>query len=283
MNLHVIVACHNRRETTIGCLSSLYAAAEAAGVGVSVTLFDDGSKDGTAKSVSTKFPSVDIIIGNGSAFWARSMHEAESRVLKSRASTTTHDGHYIVWLNDDVVLDTDSLIGALQTARAHSESIVVCAVRDPQTHQTTYSGFVRPGHHPLRLKQVEPGSDVQPVDTFNGNLVLVPLRIAATLGSIDGDYAHALADIDYGYRAKRAGIPVVLAPGTYGVCPRNPPQLHQGLLVSWRSFVGTKGGGHPKSLMKILRLGSPSLWPCYMGATYVLWWLRALRRQLTLK
>lgn len=283
MKLHVIVASHNRSSTTIQSFHSLFAASKEADVNMTVTLFDDGSTDGTADSISRIFPDVHVIRGDGSSFWAQSMHQAEQHVLRTFGSEPTSDDDYILWLNDDVVLDDDALVRALETARSHSGSIIACAMRDADGLRTTYSGFNRPGLHPLRLALVEPLNTAQPIDTFNGNLVLVPFGVARKLGAIDGGYAHALADIDYGYRARQAGIAVTLAPGTYGACPRNPASSEQSIRRSWASFTGVKGGGHPQSLLKILRLGTPRLWPFFIAVTYFLWWLRALARSVRLK
>jgi GT2 family glycosyltransferase len=280
MRLHTIVASHNRRQTTLNSLTSLFAASYSASVETHVTLFDDGSKDQTANSVLELFPNVTVIPGSGSAFWANSMHQAEKHVLDGEENRIDDSQDYIVWLNDDVVLDIDALSRAMRTLQSHPGAIVACAMRDPESLQTTYSGFRREGHHPLRLSIVEPGTDVRQIDTFNGNLVLVPVQIARKLGPIDGEYAHALADIDYGYRANLAGIPVLLAAGTFGTCPRNPPPPVMSLKYNWKSFVGVKGGGHPKSLLKILRLGAPRSFPLFFGATYVLWWVRALRTEI---
>lgn len=283
MNVQVIMACHNRSETTIRSLTTLFEASRLAQVHTQVTLFDDGSSDGTATAVLAAFPNVHVLYGNGSTFWARSMYLAEKQVLESFRGRTPDDDDYIVWLNDDVLMDHDALSRVMATVRKHPEAVIVCAMRDPKTAQTTYSGYRRLGLHPLRLQMIEPLGQARPVDTFNGNLVLVPAKVALALRSIDGEYAHALADIDYGYRAKLAGVEVVLAPETYGLCPRNPASPKQSIQASWKSFTGVKGGGHPRSLLKILKLGSPRLWPLFMCATYFLWWLRAIHRELKLR
>jgi GT2 family glycosyltransferase len=279
MKFHVIMASHNRRETTLRAISSVASAGKTALLDVDVTLFDDGSTDETARSVLQRFPDVTVISGTGSSFWANSMYRAEERVL-SQVGGSICVNDYIVWFNDDVVLDNDAFGRLLATTRNHPESILVAAMRDPEHLQTTYSGFSRRGRHPLRLSLVEPGHDVIPIDTFNGNLVLVPMPVALKIGSIDGEYAHALADIDYGYRAKIAEVPVLLAPGTYGTCARNTPLPRRNVKEEWKTFTGVKGGGHPASLMKILRIGAPRTFPIYFVATYILWWMRALRIQI---
>lgn len=283
MKFHVVMASHNRCATTLKAIGSLTAAADFAGTELAITLYDDASSDNTRSLVKTRFPDVGLIEGSGSAFWAQAMHQAEHRVLGQILPAGSASNDYIVWYNDDVILDHDALVRIAAVTKSHRDSIVVCAVRDPTTHLTTYSGFTRLGHHPLRLGLVEPGTAVQSLDTFNGNLVFVPIDVARALSGIDGSYAHALADIDYGYRANKAGYSVLLAPGTYGTCPRNPIKKWSGAVNEWRSFTGVKGGGHAPSLRKILRLGAPRTYPFYFGATYAIWWLRALRRSLIRK
>ncbi|WP_172411690.1 glycosyltransferase family 2 protein [Arthrobacter globiformis] len=280
MKFHVILATHNRRDTSVRSVSSLVSACRQAQAEITVTVFDDGSTDATVESLLEVFPALEVIPGDGSNFWAKSMHLAEAHVFSALSSKDGPEDEFIVWLNDDVVLDIDAFIRAADIASLHEDSVIAFAMRDPETLHPTYSGFRRPGLHPLRLVQVKPESYVQEIDTINGNLVFVPLRIAQRLGSIDGRYAHALADIDYGFRAKQAGIRVILAPGTYGTCPRNPVPCRQSLRSDWKSFIGVKGGGHPRSLLRMLRLGAPRLWPLFFGCTYFLWWLRALLRVL---
>lgn len=278
MRLHVAMASHNRRDITLESIGSLKHAARMADLGVSITLYDDASTDQTPEAVQLNFPDVTIIRGTGSSFWAHGMYQAERHILSEARDSDFNRDEYVVWYNDDVRLDSTAFIRLASHLTKHRGSIFVCAMRDPLTGKTTYSGFDRTGPHPLRLSLVEPGPWIRSVDTFNGNFVVVPMEVALRLGSIDGEYAHALADIDYGYRAGAAGVPVLLAPGTYGSCSRNPVRKSAGIRRDWKDFVGVKGSGHPDSLRRILRLGAPRTYIFYFGATYALWWVRAFRR-----
>lgn len=271
MTLHFILACHNRRLSTLTCLMAAAESARSAKVSFDFTLFDDGSGDGTAEAVLSEFPHTVVIQGNGSNFWAKSMFQAESSLL-NRVSDDIDAGSYVVWLNDDVILDENAIARLLTVATAMEQpSIIVGAMRDPRTGVTSYSGLNRQGPHPLSFRVVTPQSTPLPVEAFNGNLVLVPLDIATRLRGIDGDYAHGMADIDYGIRAGKLGISNILAPGTYGVCPRNEPAVFKNIRSEWRRFTGPKGAGNFGSLRKILKLTTPKLWPIYLIATYFLW------------
>jgi len=72
MDLAVLMAAHNRRDTTLLCLRSLFEG-RLDNVHLSVTLVDDGSNDGTADAIRLQFPSVAIIHGDGTLFWSRAM------------------------------------------------------------------------------------------------------------------------------------------------------------------------------------------------------------------
>ena len=214
MRITAILASHDRRDQTLACLASYFEQELAAGNDLDAVLVDDGSTDGTADAVGKRFPAVDVIEGAGDLFWAGAMQVAERAAIQ-----TTPD--HLLWLNDDVVLDRDALSRLLAASESHDGCIAVGALRDPDTASLTYSGIVRRGIHPLRVDRVEPGERPVEVETFNGNAVLVPLRVARKVGPIDGALRHSAADFDYGLRALRAGVASVLASGTVGTCPAN--------------------------------------------------------------
>lgn len=279
MNLYIIMACHNRRESTLQCIQSARDAANRANLGMRITLYDDGSRDSTAEAVLARFPDTEILKGTGSEYWARSMAIAEASVLDV-IRQENKENSYVVWLNDDVVLDLDAFERLHDLALKHPDQILVGAMRDPLSSDVTYSGLRRRGLHPLSFEVCQMSSTVESVEIFNGNLVLVPASVAEVIGGIDGGYSHALADIDYGFRAKLKSIGVKLAPGSLGTCARNPTPPSRPIAAEWKHFVGPKGAGNPKSMKKILKLAAPQTWVIYYLTSYGLWWVRQIRKSL---
>ncbi|WEO77982.1 glycosyltransferase [Cryobacterium sp. SO2] len=275
MSFSVIMACHNRRPLTINAIRRAKASADAAGVVVRFTVFDDGSTDGTAQALAQEPSEIAVVQGDGTAFWARGMAAAEEAAL---AAGSASDSETLVWLNDDVVLDLDAFTRLKTVLEKHPDSIVAGAMREPATAGVSYSGLNRSGLHPLRFERVQPADSVQGVDTFNGNLVAVPAQVAHRLTGIDGGFSHALADIDYGLRASRLGIPVLLAAGTFGECAANQPAPIRGVIEEWRAFTGYKGGGNFASLKRILQRSNRRSWSLIIAVTYALWWARRLGR-----
>lgn len=273
MPLHVLIACHNRRDLTVRAITTFAAAATAVGADADFTVFDDGSTDGTAEALAALHLPVTRIAGDGSAYWARSMAEAEGHVLREY-----DDDGYVVWLNDDVELDGDFLEVALAAARSFPSAVLVGAMRDPQTGQLTYSGQRTGGFHPLNYASVEPSGTLQVVETFNGNLVFVPIKIARALGGIDGSLWHFGADTDYGIRVRQGGFELLLLPRIVGSCARNPARPPGRVMDDWRMFVGVKGGGNYNQLKRMLQKRHPRSWLGYIVVTYSLWWARRMSR-----
>lgn len=281
MKVVALMACHNRKHMTVSCIRAFLASADHAAISASVVLYDDGSEDGTADEVSQEFgPQVQIIEGSGDAFWARGMAHAESSLLRANGSDVENERiDYIFWLNDDTILYPEALsilIDVQRNFRAES-SLVVGNIVDPVSGATTYGGYIKTGIHPLRYKRKIPGRNAgfSTIDNFNGNCVLIPFATSERIGGIDGSYSHAFADFDYGLRARRLGIAALLAETAVGTCSRNEESKGT-ILEDWRRFTSVKGGGHLKSLVRIVKLAKPRTWPLYVAVTYSAWWVRRI-------
>jgi GT2 family glycosyltransferase len=266
-----VLTSHNRRELTVRCLERLGDAGALADVELSAVLVDDGSTDGTASAVSSKFPWVAVERGDGSLFWNRGMHRAIASIADERFD-------YLLWVNDD----TDLLVDALQRLLAVSAEleirerrpvIVVGATSDPDTGNLTYGGMVeRAGWRHLLLEHVHSGTSALQCDTMNGNVVLFPAPVFRDVGNLDPAFEHSMGDIDYGLRTKRRGHPIYVAPGFMGQCRKNPwkgtekdPSLP--LSVRWRKMLHRKALP-PRSWLQLTRRHCGILWPLYFAWPY---------------
>lgn len=270
-----VLACHGRRAATLSCLAALFAC-RAPNLIVEAVLVDDASPDGTPEAVAERFPQVGVIRGSGSLWWAGAMRAGTDLAARSAPA-------FILWLNDDVVLDPDALARLVAVAEGHPDAIVVGAVRDPATGARTYGGQVRTRWHPFRFTAVEVQGTVVACDTFQGNVVLIPGAVLGKIGSIDPafDGVQGMADTDLGLRAGAAGCAVLQAPGTVGTCALNdaPPAWRDGRVgfpARIRSIFGPRG--YPLRAWSIFarRHGGP-IWPIYLAAMYGLAMIRALR------
>ncbi|MGD0167863.1 MAG: glycosyltransferase family 2 protein [Gaiellaceae bacterium] len=262
-----ILTSHNRCEKTLACLRSYFDQRIGASIALDAVLVDDGSSDGTFEAARALGERVTVVPGTGDLYWAAGMALAEEHAL-------SRSPDYLFWLNDDVVLDSDALERLLDVATAGEVAcLVVGALRDPDTGAVTYSGVNRHRFHPLRYDLVEPGEEPVVADTLNGNAVLVAQAAASRIGPIDGQFAHSSTDFDYGLRAGKTGIRVLVAPGTVGTCPRDQqvlPWLDRSISVRERSrlLFGRKGFP-PRSSARFLRRHGGPIWPLFWLSPYV--------------
>lgn len=219
------MACFNRRELTLRCLSALKLQK---GLGekfsLKIFLVDDASPDGTGTAVRQLYPDTTIFEGNGSLFWGGGMNRAMQEAAHFRSD-------YMLLLNDDVDLDMDAISYALEELETCQQKysinplqMLVGATRSPNGNEITYSGYWRSDRlHPLRLQRIAPSENcVIECDTVNGNFLLVPRAVVERLGPIDASFVHQLGDIDYGYRQRKLGGKIWLATRTIGTCAANP-------------------------------------------------------------
>lgn len=230
-HIDVLMTCHNRRDKTLACLSSV--ALQSAASQTHVVLVDAGSSDGTADAVATAFPESAVVRVGDDVFWGGGMRLAGQHAHR--------DADHHLWLNDDVVLDEGALDRLLDLGRP--DRIVVGKLRD-EAGRPSYGGLVARPHRPLSLLPAPESDRPLPVDTMNGNVVLVGREVRERVGDVRGDlFPHAFGDIDYGYTARRHGCEVVQAPGFVGTCSRNPPPASRRLPTlrgRWSALVGTK-------------------------------------------
>lgn len=192
MDIAVLLTCHNRKEKTQACLSSLYKILPEC----DVFLVDDGSTDGTSDMVRSIFPQACLIAGDGNLFWNRGMLLAWQEAMKKGYA-------YYLWLNDDVALYGNCLEELLSCLRQSKEPCIVSGlIEDKVTREILYGGSGK-------NKRLNPkASTPQPARYLNGNVVLVAKEIVDKIGILDPVYHHDLGDVDYGLRALENGVEV---------------------------------------------------------------------------
>lgn len=212
MRLAVLMTCHNRVETTLECLKWLM---PQLGSTDKVFLVDDGSTDGTGAKVRASYPTVCVIDGDGSLYWAKGMRKAWGAAVDERS-----DWDAYLWLNDDTMLSPDAMEKML--ANDDGRSLVIgnlCDTTGRAVYGLNVNGWV------------------------NGNCVLVPRAIYERIGMICGEYSHAWADSDYACQVKRAGF-VIVGAGDVGITewhPLRPSLAGKSLAERWRLLFDPKG------------------------------------------
>lgn len=269
-----LLTCHNRKNCTLSALRSLYSQVVEDNVEFHVFLVDDGSSDGTVEAIRSMFPHVQIINGDGSLFWNGGMRLAYEEAIRN--SNT-----FILWLNDDTLLDQNAIMLLLQTYlrvkdASGRESIVVGTTHGNGGYlcRPTYGGVIRPYKiRRLKFQLVYPSHEPVECDTMNGNCVLIPRKIAEAVGNLDAIFTHSMGDFDYGFRARKLGYAVYVAPGYVGLCDHNEisgtyqdPELP--LLKRLKLVNSAKGRPFREWLVFSMRYGGV-FWPYYIISPYV--------------
>ena len=214
MKIAILLTCHNRKDKTISCLSSLYEAELPSNYVFDTYLVDDGSTDGTSATVKNSFPEIKVINGDGNLFWNGGMRLAWK-------SAVDHDQFdFYIWLNDDTILDKNALHLLFKDYHeacliSRKEVVITAACRDNyDTKVFSYGG--RNDSGPLI-----PNGNLQMCKFINGNLVLVPKKIFEEIGFLSKSYTHAMGDFDYGLRAQLNGFDCYTTKQFIATCPTN--------------------------------------------------------------
>jgi len=176
-------------------------------------------------------------------------------------SAWKHIPDYLLWLNDDVLLDNDAIKRLVACSDRHPNAIVVGAMRDPSSGEQTYGAHLRTGTHPMKISLVPVSSIDQFAHTFHGNCVLIPRHVRTAVGPIDGNFEHAMADTDYGYRATRQGFAIVQVPGTVGSCASNAREHPSGDFRTIHRELRSHKGLPYRSHKRFLRKHAGGNWP----------------------
>ncbi len=235
----VLITSHNRKDTTLKCLKSLYLNQLPIDFDLDLYLVDDGSTDGTAEAVNELYPQVCLVKGDGNLFWNQGMRLAWNTAI----AHSTYD--FYLWLNDDTIIDPDALSNILETSSAArfvegNEVIVTGACRNkPDEGFFSYGGRSENG-------PVIPNGQLQKCKYINGNFVLVPLAIYKKIGPLSENYTHALGDIDYGLQALKHGFDCYTTKKYIASCSLNYGtqvwcNSNFSLSKRWKSFNSIKG------------------------------------------
>lgn len=215
----IVIPVHNRRETTLRCLSELRS------LGVlswcRIVVVDDGSTDGTSTAVAREFPEIAIERGDGNLWWTGGIVRGMQRAVQENAT-------YIFWLNDDTLPEPGAFEALLRASR-ETGGIAGGVGYLPGEPTPAYAGYRR-GFWKLKA-QLQPGANTVACDALNGNLVCLPRAIVEKVGYPDAaSLPHGYGDFDYTLRAQRAGIPVSLV-------GKARAAAHPNLSTNYRSWL----------------------------------------------
>ncbi len=271
MKIAVLLATFNRKEKTLTCLESLYKQEGLGNTSLEVFLTDDASSDGTAASVKSNYPTVHVLNGTGSLFWAGGMRNSWNHALNS-------DPDYYLLLNDDTILTKTALADLLKYGSIDGNTIpAICvgSTLDWHTGQISYGGKKLRSKNNIKSDTVFSKTQYVECDLGNANIMLVPRAVVKKIGILSDAFTHALADYDYTLRAKKAGCKVMVAPGVLGNCQDDHGKNWKSTNVSLKDRI--KYLKSPKGLAYSEYMGFiKEHFPLHLPSAFLKLWMKTL-------
>jgi len=229
IKIAILITCHNRKKYTLKCIKKLIGQNLKKKVLLSIFLVDDGSIDKSSIYIKSKFPFIKIIQGNGQLFWTGGTNLAFKNALNSNFS---YD--YYLFLNNDTFLFKDS-ISTLLRAKFFlgTNKFISVGTTKNKSNQRTYGGMRNLNSKITVFKNINivPNRFYQNINRFNGNIVLISKEAQKKIGLLNENLKHNFSDIEYGIRAEKKNIKMVICPGYQGICEKDKK------IINFKDFI----------------------------------------------
>jgi GT2 family glycosyltransferase len=208
--VYAVILTWNQQQDTLECLASLLGTEYP---NLKILVVDNGSTDGTEKSIRTSFPDVELIINKENLGFVGGNNMGIESALQ-------RDADYVLILNNDTVVAKD-LVRRLVTVAESDGQIGVVTPRiyfhDDKTRIWS-AGGARPVFMP-GIKMIGHGkknglayAQQRDVEFATGCAMLVKAEVFRQVGLFDPAYFIYHEDYDLSERVRGAGYRIVYAP-----------------------------------------------------------------------
>lgn len=255
----VFITSFNRCETTLRSLESLIKETTSSKHAFTTYLMDDMSPDGTGAAVTSRFPDINVIYGNGNLYWAGGV-----RLILEFIGTDLLDYDAILLFNDDIELmpgSLDSLVNYGFAKNAIIGGTVLAKDGQLESSGSLLGRFCKP-----KPKLLTANGHLQECDLLPGHIMLIPMQIYNILNGFDKKLPFRFLDLEFTHRASRSGIAVLLAPEVLAITDEvhdyylETSSMRGSLNDLIRGILQDPKGPYWRESVYYLRKVSPLLW-----------------------
>ncbi len=205
--VHVIVPVHNRWNFTVQCLKTLKN--QTVYQRMRIHVVDDGSSDGTRERLSTDFPDVNVIEGDGNLWWTGAVAKAIDE-LKPLLSADD----YFLLVNNDVLLSDETVEMLMRKSVTLSNKVgraSVAPIAIGEDSEAISTGW-GPGTAPIlnnferQHNRMSASHNTMVVKSLFGRCSLYPVEILDGVNNFDAiKFPHYFGDTDFCLTAGKLG------------------------------------------------------------------------------
>ncbi len=220
-DLSIIITSYNTQQLLDDCLRSIFKAVKPVN-GLEVVVIDNHSSDGSVEMIKQKYPQVHLIANTSNLGFAAANNQGV------KIST----GRYLLFLNSDTKISSDSLVKPLKFLRTHPQvGALTVKLRLPngQLDPDNHRGFPTPWvalTHFFGLSKLFPQSRffnryyqtyknfnrIHSVELTAGSYLMMSKKLFTQLGGWDETYFFYGEDIDISFRINQAGYKIIYYP-----------------------------------------------------------------------
>jgi GT2 family glycosyltransferase len=289
----IVIVTHNSSKYLERCLSSLYSHHDNSQLEVIVV--DNESIDGTAASLAHSHPETYLIVMPQSAIVGNS-GASEDLALSTHSFAAANNqglalarGRYLVLLNPDTIfheptcslvadyLDAHPTVGAAACQLRNPDGSIQPSCRSfPSIGNLFWTAILIGGAMPPRLRpnnyrmRFWRHDAERSVDQPAGAFLMVRRTVVDQVGPLDEQFRLYYEDVDWCYRIKAAGWPIMFWPGTsivhigggstHPIYASAVRQMHLSMLIYFRKHYGSRAATEARFLSLVSVLSHTAFW-----------------------
>lgn len=248
----IVIATYNKRLELRECLNHIF---KSIWTLYKICVVDDGSNDGTWEILLQDYPDISRIRGDGNLWWTGGTNRGIDFCLQNGCE-------YILLLNPDTLIQPDTILQLIKNSQLYGNAITASIIVFHNNSNIVWWAGSKWGSlkswlpiwcnrylYKRGIKLDELPEKPYYTDEAHGRGVLIPREIFKTIGLYDEiKFPQYGADIDFSFRAKRAGFSILVVPKaksklyTDSTGMKTPKAFYKAIQEYWRYLVNRKNG-----------------------------------------